>query len=147
MISPAATAESRTPFHAVPDAESGPESGPAPTIGAVPLDRLPVPPGRVLEPAELAAWVAELAADPGAWEHLVQHEHGRRHYVSLYRDADIDVWLLCWNTEDDTGWHDHDSSSGAVAVTRGAVLEHRPRLGGDPHTRTVEAGQIGRAHV
>ena len=93
---------------------------------------------------------AALAAGPEAWQHLVQHEHGRRHYVSLYRDADIDVWLLCWNTEDDTGWHDHDSSSGAVAVTRGAVLEHRPRLGGDPHTRTVEAGRtfsFGPEHI
>lgn len=135
MTTPAATAE---------------PTSPAATSAAIAVDRLPAPPGRVLEQAELAAWVAQLAADPEAWQHLVEHEHGRRHYVSLYRDADIDVWLLCWNTEDDTGWHDHDSSSGAVAVTRGAVLEHRPRLGGDPHTRVVEAGRtfsFGPEHI
>lgn len=140
MTTPAATVES---------APVG-SAGSAGSVGAVAPERLPTLPGRVLEPAELAAWVAELAADPDAWQHLVQHERGRRHYVSLYRDADVDVWLLCWNTEDDTGWHDHDSSSGAVAVTRGAVLEHRPRLGGEPHTREVGAGRtfsFGPEHI
>ena len=26
------------------------------------------------------------------------------------------MWLLCWTRGDDTGWHDHDISSGAVRV-------------------------------
>lgn len=101
---------------------------------------LPELPGRTLAPAELRAWVDDLAAQRGLWEHLVRHDTHGRHYVSLYRDKDIDVWLLCWNTVDDTGWHDHDISSGAVAVTQGAVVEQQPRFGTDPVQREVGAG-------
>ncbi|MBZ5735760.1 cysteine dioxygenase family protein [Nocardioides sp. TRM66260-LWL] len=115
-------------------------------------EHLPPLPGRTMTPAELEAWVAELAATPEAWAHLVRHDapEGGRYYVSLHRDADVDVWLLCWNTDDDTGWHDHDSSSGAVAVTRGAVLEHRPRLGGEAETDRFEEGatlSFGPEHI
>ncbi|WP_250030990.1 cysteine dioxygenase [Paractinoplanes maris] len=102
---------------------------------------LPAPPGRVLDLHELKRWVADLAARPELWEHLVRHETGKRHYASVYRDSDIDVWVLCWNVVDDTGWHDHDTSSGAVAVTRGAVTEATPRMGGEPVTRVVGAGR------
>ena len=108
---------------------------------ALTAEELPSLPGRVLDPQELLAWVRELAADPELWEQHVRHDTGGRHFVSLYRDSDIDVWLLCWNTVDDTGWHDHDTSSGAVAVTQGAVVENRPRLGGEPATRTVTEGR------
>ncbi|WP_028643952.1 cysteine dioxygenase [Nocardioides sp. URHA0020] len=104
-------------------------------------DQLPALPGRVLDPQELLAWVRELAAKPELWAEHVRHDTEGRHFVSLHRDADIDVWLLCWNTEDDTGWHDHDTSAGAVAVTQGAVVENRPRLGGEPASRTIEAGR------
>lgn len=114
---------------------------PTPVASVLAADDLPSVPGRVLEPEELEAWVAELAARPELWEGQVRHNTGGRHFVSLYRDQDIDVWLLCWNTVDDTGWHDHDISSGAVAVTHGAVLELRPRLGGEAAQRTVEAGR------
>jgi Cysteine dioxygenase type I len=102
---------------------------------------LPSLPGRVLTPKELQLWVTELAENPALWENLVRHDTGGRHYASLYRDSDIDVWVLCWNRQDDTGWHDHDTSSGAVAVTRGAVAEATPRMGGDPVTRVVPAGR------
>ena len=93
---------------------------------------------------ELLAWVRELAARPDLWEqHVAAHAGvtGGRHFVSLHRDADVDIWLLCWNLEDDTGWHDHDLSSGAVAVTRGAVRESRPRLGGEAAERVVTEGR------
>ncbi len=112
--------------------------------GVVDPTRLPALPRRVLDPRELLAWVRELAADPALWREYVHHDTapaGGRHFVSLYRDTDIDVWLLCWNTADDTGWHDHDISAGAVAVTHGAVIENRPRLGGDPQSRTVPEGR------
>ena len=102
---------------------------------------LPALPGRDLTRPELQKWVTELARHPLLWEHHVNHEGDKRHYASLYRDAHIDVWLLCWNTLDDTGWHDHDISSGAVVVTRGAVLEANPRIGGDPVKRVVNAGR------
>ncbi len=106
---------------------------------------LPPLPGRVMAPDELLAWVRGLADRPELWERHVRSSEGGatggRYFVSLHRDADVDIWLLCWNLEDDTGWHDHDVSSGAVAVTRGAVHESRPRLGGDPAGRVVTAGR------
>lgn len=101
---------------------------------------LPPLPGGVLAVDDLRAWVRQLASRPDLWQRYVRHDGEGRHYVSLYRDADIDVWLLCWNLVDDTGWHDHDTSAGAVAVVRGAVSESRPRLGGDAATRTIGAG-------
>jgi hypothetical protein len=114
---------------------------PSPTACVLDADDLPDLPGRELSPRELRAWVRELAARPELWERYVRHDADGRHYVSLYRDADIDVWLLCWNLEDDTGWHDHDTSAGAVVVTEGAVTESRPRLGGSPVVKTVKAGR------
>ena len=121
-----------------PDAPGAPS---APGTPAGPPAGLPPAPGRTLTPRELKDWVDEAARRPGAWEHLVRHDTGGRHYASLHRDGDLDVWLLCWNTDDDTGWHDHDTSSGAVAVTRGAVVEANPRMGGEPAVRTVAAGR------
>ncbi len=111
------------------------------TVAVTDPATLPALPGRVLTPRELQLWVTELAGRADLWEPLVSHDTGRRHYASLYRDGDIDVWVLCWNVQDDTGWHDHDVSSGAVAVTRGAVSEANPRMGGDPVTRVVPAGR------
>ncbi|MBB2943784.1 hypothetical protein FB565_003513 [Actinoplanes lutulentus] len=111
------------------------------TTDTVAVTDLPELPGRVLTPKELQTWVSSLAARPELWESLVRHDTGKRHYASLYRDSDIDVWVLCWNVEDDTGWHDHDISSGAVAVVRGAVSEANPRMGGEPVTRVVGEGR------
>lgn len=102
---------------------------------------VPALPGRSLTRRELQEWVTELAEHPELWEHHVRHDGGQRHYASLYRDSNIDVWLLCWNTQDDTGWHDHDISSGAVAVTHGAVNEANPRMAGEPVKRVVKAGR------
>ncbi|WP_299053996.1 cysteine dioxygenase family protein [uncultured Nocardioides sp.] len=113
-----------------------------------PRDDLELPelPGRTLAEAELRDWVERLAARPELWRHHVAHDSAReraggRHYVSLHRDEHVDVWLLCWDTVDDTGWHDHDTSAGAVVVTDGAVVERRPRLGGEAASRTVPAGR------
>lgn len=94
-----------------------------------------------LDRQELLAYVRELAADEPLWRPHVAFPTGRRHYVSLLRDGNVDVWLLCWTTEDDTGWHDHDTSSGAVAVVQGAVRETTPRLFAEPVRRDVAAGR------
>ncbi|GAA1908315.1 hypothetical protein GCM10009737_06650 [Nocardioides lentus] len=120
-----------------------PETRPAAADGSgtLPAAALPPLPGRTLSEPELRAWVTELAARPALWRDHVAHGTGRRHYVSLHRDTDVDVWLLCWDTTDDTGWHDHDTSAGAVVVVDGAVVEQRPRLGGVPASRTVPAGR------
>ena len=34
------------------------------------------------------------------------------------------MWAIFWLPENDTGWHDHDTSSGAVHVVDGALEEH-----------------------
>lgn len=97
-------------------------------------------PARNLDPAELEALAEELAAQPERWRHLVAFSDEERHFVSLHRDEFVDVWLLCWTTASDTGWHDHDISSGAVRVVEGALLETRPRIGGQPASRIIAAG-------
>jgi hypothetical protein len=97
-------------------------------------------PARDLDPPELRTLVDELAAHPELWEEHVAFAGDTRHYVSLRRDDHVDVWLLCWTTESDTGWHDHDVSSGAVHVVDGALVESAPRIGGEPAERVVRAG-------
>jgi hypothetical protein len=94
-----------------------------------------------MTPEDLQAHVDELAAQPERWQHLVAFDTGRRHYVNLSRDDDTDVWLLCWNAVDDTGWHDHDISSGAVAVVAGVVRETTPRIAGDHIVTEYTEGQ------
>ncbi|HEY6397719.1 MAG TPA: cysteine dioxygenase family protein [Solirubrobacteraceae bacterium] len=93
-----------------------------------------------LDRAELETLVGELARAPEQWSGEVAFGDERRHFISLYRDDYVDVWLICWRDVDDTGWHDHDVSSGAVRVVRGAIRESMPRIGGDPVERVVPAG-------
>ncbi len=98
---------------------------------------LPGPlPGRTLTRPELVELAQRIVAEPARWRHHVRYSEERRHYVSLYRDADVEAWLICWTPVSDTGWHDHDTSSGAVAVAEGAVLEHNLAVGG-PELETV----------
>src|SRR5947209_475498 len=107
-------------------------------------------PARNLDRAELQALVDELAEDPGRWREHVAFSDQKRHYVSLHRDEYVDVWLLCWQQGDDTGWHDHDISSGAVRVVRGTVRESSPRIAAEPVTRVVDAGasfSFGPEHI
>jgi hypothetical protein len=99
-------------------------------------------PARDLHVAELQEVVASIASDPSAWAHLVGFDDERRVYASLHRDAHVDVWLLCWTPENDTGWHDHDISSGAVAVVSGALVEHNLRLEDGGVATRVESGQV-----
>lgn len=97
-------------------------------------------PARCLDKRELRELVDGLAKDPESWRENVAFPDGQRHYVSLYRDEYVDVWLLCWTPANDTGWHDHDISSGAVAVVDGALKECNPRIGGAHVEVTVEKG-------
>jgi Cysteine dioxygenase type I len=88
-------------------------------------------PARTLDQHELRQLVEELAVEPELWQQHVVFAAGDRHYESLYRDEHVDVWVLCWVTDNDTGWHDHDSSSGAVRVVRGVIAESNPRFSGE----------------
>jgi predicted metal-dependent enzyme (double-stranded beta helix superfamily) len=102
---------------------------------------VPRPRGRELSPAELERFVAELAERPELWIDLVRHDHTQRHYEELHCDAHLTAWLICWLDEQDTGFHDHDVSSGAVAVVSGALREERLVIDGSTRDRIVTAGQ------
>ena len=102
---------------------------------------VPSLPPRNLDRNELETLVRQLASDPERWRALVDYSDTERVYASLYRDDYVDVWLLCWTPENDTGWHDHDISSGAVRVVDGALEESNPRIGGEAVVRIVHAGQ------
>ena len=98
-------------------------------------------PRRNLERAELEALVGEVACRPETWLAHIAFGEEHRYFTSLYRDDYLDVWLICWRRVDDTGWHDHDVSSGAVHVVEGALRESTLRLGGEPGERIVPAGR------
>jgi hypothetical protein len=103
------------------------------------LDALPA---RALASAELIALASSIANDPALWRRHVAYSDDRRHYVSLYRDANVDVWVLCWTPRNDTGWHDHDISSGAVAVVEGVLTEANISLGGPAVSTDIAAGRV-----
>ena len=100
-----------------------------------------VPTGRDLSPEELEVLVDSIAAHPEAWSDLVAFDAVDRVYVSLHRDAHVDVWLLCWTPENDTGYHDHDISSGAVTVVAGELVENNLRVGSPSRETRVGAGE------
>jgi hypothetical protein len=107
-------------------------------------------PDRDLTPPELQALVDHLADQPDQWRDQIRFSDEDRHYVSLRRDTHVDVWLLCWTRRNDTGWHDHDVSAGAVRVVQGAIVEHSPHIGGNHGAATVPAGRsfhFGPEHI
>jgi predicted metal-dependent enzyme (double-stranded beta helix superfamily) len=105
------------------------------------FDSLPRPHGHDLDQDELDAVVAELADSPELWIHLVRHDPSQRLYQELFRDAHLTAWLICWSQDQDTGYHDHDVSCGAVAVVGGRVREQRLTIDGPPRDRVYAAGQ------
>jgi predicted metal-dependent enzyme (double-stranded beta helix superfamily) len=103
-----------------------------------PIDR---PTDRDLTREELRALARRIAQDPSLWSAHVSHDPSQRTYAELLRDEHVDVWLICWSQDHDTGFHDHDASCGAVAVIDGAVREERLVLGGEPARRIARAGE------
>lgn len=101
------------------------------------------PHGRDLTEDELVAVANQIAARQELWSEHVSHDPVHRTYAELVRDEHLDVWLLCWSRDHDTGFHDHDLSAGAVAVAAGAVREERLVLGrpvDSPIARVARAG-------
>lgn len=97
-------------------------------------------PARCLNERELAQLVENLAGRPGLWSGQVAYAGGRRHFASIHRDEYVDIWLICWSPGNDTGWHDHDVSSGAVRVVQGALMEFNLRIGGVHAQKVVSEG-------
>jgi hypothetical protein len=77
------------------------------------------------QPLGTAALIALAEAIPGAIDlsQRVRHEPGTRYYDRLLDLPDLDVWLICWMHDNDTGFHDHDRSAGAVHIVAGTLAE------------------------
>lgn len=106
-------------------------------------DDIARPHGHDLTDEQLLAVANEFAARPALWSHHVEHSSTQRTYKQLLRDEHLDVWLLCWSHDHDTGFHDHDLSAGAVTVVSGSVREERLALGRSidaPISRIAGAG-------
>jgi predicted metal-dependent enzyme (double-stranded beta helix superfamily) len=107
------------------------------------IDDIARPHGHDLSEEELIAVATAIATRPALWSRHIEHDPTHRTYRQLLRDEHLDVWLLCWSHDHDTGFHDHDLSAGAVAVVAGSVREERLVLGRSPDAplgRTAHAG-------
>jgi predicted metal-dependent enzyme (double-stranded beta helix superfamily) len=105
---------------------------------------------RSLDRRELGDLVRDVAGLPELWEPHLDTLATKRAYASLHRDDHVDVWAIVWLPENDTGFHDHDVSSGAVHVVSGHLEEEVLRLSAPAEQRRYAAGQtfdFGPAHI
>jgi rhodanese-related sulfurtransferase len=110
-----------------------------------------VPNGSLLSPAVLGRVTTALASRRDLWEALVVEDDGQRWHLKLHQSLFFDVWLLGWQSSQETDWHDHGGSAGSFAVVGGALLEQfrrpsNPKLG----RREMEYGSyttFGPTHV
>ena len=98
---------------------------------------------RDLSRAELELAAVDLLNRSEEWREHVHHDaSGVRTYHQLFFDDHVEAWLICWNDGNDTGFHDHDLSHGAVGVAAGQVREETLALGGEPVVREVGPGAV-----
>jgi predicted metal-dependent enzyme (double-stranded beta helix superfamily) len=100
--------------------------------------------------AELEALVRRIAAEPARWRPHLDPAADQRTYATLHRDAELDVWAIFWLPDNDTGWHDHDTSSGAVHVVAGALEEHALLIARPERRACYRAGDafaFGPSHI
>jgi len=76
-----------------------------------------------LDRPAMARLAADIVREERFWSPFACHDEATRFYRQLYRDPNVDVWLICWAKGQDTGYHDHDRSSGVVCVCEGALCE------------------------
>jgi predicted metal-dependent enzyme (double-stranded beta helix superfamily) len=95
-----------------------------------------------LEREALRAWAAEITAAPGRWAPHVRHRADQRIFVPLDAPEGAEAWLICWMPGHDTGFHDHDLSSGAVTVVKGRLREERLAWGGGVTAANYEVGDV-----
>jgi predicted metal-dependent enzyme (double-stranded beta helix superfamily) len=98
--------------------------------------------GETLTLAALEDVVTHVAVRPDLWQSRIDRTSPSRMYASLHRDAYVDVWAIFWRPGNDTGWHDHDTSSGAVRVVEGMLTESELRVGGQEQRRVYWAGDF-----
>ena len=91
-----------------------------------------------LEPHAAAQLALQIAQDRSRWQHLVRHDASQRVFAPVDAGPYAGAWLICWMPGHDTGFHDHDHSSGAVTVVSGQVREER--IGADWHVTGTTYG-------
>ena len=103
-----------------------------------------VPPDTDLDRPTMSSLAGELVTADRLWSSYVRHDDESRFYQQLYRDPNVDVWLICWVDGQSTGYHDHDRSSGAVCIADGVLNEDWFRVEEDgwvrEHTTVHESG-------
>ncbi|MEA2481547.1 MAG: hypothetical protein QOJ07_3469 [Thermoleophilaceae bacterium] len=95
-----------------------------------------------LERAELRDLVADYAAATASWRPLIRHDAQQRVFEPLPSIPEVEAWLICWMPGQDTGFHDHDLSSGAVTVVQGVLREERLAWGGGVSANDYHAGDV-----
>jgi mannose-6-phosphate isomerase-like protein (cupin superfamily) len=93
-----------------------------------------------LNSTELRAFATRLANEPERWAHLLDANSDERVYELIWDDEDVNAWIIVWNEDSDTGFHDHDESAAGITVIAGAVREDRLSLGGLPRVRLFSEG-------
>jgi len=83
----------------------------------------------------------EWAQDEDVWRPLVRHDTSERVYELVHRDADVELYLVCWMPGHDTGFHDHDHSAAAITVLAGEITEELLSLSGAVERR-VGGGEV-----
>jgi len=95
-----------------------------------------------LDSTELRAFAARLANEPERWAQLLDAGSDERVYELIWDDEDVNAWVIVWNEDSDTGFHDHDTSAAGIAVIAGEVREDRLSLRGLPRVRLFGAGEV-----
>jgi predicted metal-dependent enzyme (double-stranded beta helix superfamily) len=102
---------------------------------------LPVALDHELGDAELRELALEISERPELWQHHLHHDPEQRTYTRILHNDNVEAYVICWLDGHDTGYHDHDVSSGALAVVQGQVREDRLTIGGPPLTKLMAGGQ------
>ncbi|GAB3263035.1 hypothetical protein GCM10027425_27300 [Alteromonas gracilis] len=79
--------------------------------------------GRRLSSDELREVVEEYAEHVRRGAYVAHFGTEDRWHRRIHSDADVDVWLISWTTEQGTELHDHGGSAGAFTVVEGSLQE------------------------
>jgi predicted metal-dependent enzyme (double-stranded beta helix superfamily) len=107
-------------------------------------------PGLPWDRIALGRLTEQVADRTELWHPYLDQNATERTYAALYRDVDLDVWAIFWLPDNDTGWHDHDTSSGAVHIVDGALEEHALLLAAPERRTSYAAGTtftFGPSHI
>ena len=97
------------------------------------------------------SWCGRWPPGPICGSTWCSHSTSERFYVRLHLDSTLEVWLICWSKQQDTGFHDHNGSRGAVAVTDGALEERRLAVAAGPTPSVIHSSgtvfSFGSTHI